>query len=370
MRRSSGAGTGNDPGERYPYGAAQVLTRPDWMAGRDPISWSVEYSIPNHYWSRRSDPRRDPNQRGKTDQHNKHFTESDMPNLPPDVQNVIATVLQKDTQTSGRFFGHERIGEVYRCYIIAQFLDAASNSSNTATRLPSAWAATILSAFQLTREGSAAWIQLYEHIGSVVAAALTIARRMRLPPKDVEHIRLAALLHDATKRVDIENFGLLANSLRNTNNKLRRTMRAADYPEETIVAVMNTGRSGRIFRSPEARLESIRAKGTVAAVVALADARTIGAEFHSLETALEYYLDKKKDSESQDFFPRHWAPYYHAVESYLEKERPGLSLEITSENIYNETVFPEVFGPSPSRTLRMRYKYSGTAKSLTRFLSA
>jgi hypothetical protein len=284
--------------------------------------------------------------------------EPDMPDISPDVRGVITAVLCKDGKTSDRFFDHPRLGEVYRAYVIAGVLDLESNPGSSAEDLPAGRAARVLSSFRLTGEGSENWTQLYEHTGGVVAAAVTIARRMRLPVRDAEHIRSAALLHDATKRVDIERFQVLANSLEHTNHRLRQTMQEAGFSAVTISAAMNTGREDRKFNSAVSRWRSIRSKGVVPAVVGLADARTIGAEFRSLESALEYYLGRKKDAESQEFFARHWVPYYRAVEDYLKEQCSGLDLRISSKDIYNETIFPEVFGSRPSRAIRERYRYS------------
>jgi hypothetical protein len=280
------------------------------------------------------------------------------PGLPPEVQGVIATVLYQGGQVSDRFFGHPRLGEVYRAYIISQVLDPPDWRHSSPTGPPASTAARILASFRLTGDGSENWIQLYEHIGSVVAAAVTISKRLGLSADDLVNVRSAALLHDATKREDVERYGGFANSLGNTDYRLPEILRHAGYPEATITATMNTGRDDRKFDSAGERRRSIVGKGVVAAIVGLADTRTIDADFRSLPEALADYLHKKKDRESQEFFSKYWAPYYQAVEEYLIEQCPGLDLQVTNQDIYRETIFPEVFGFKSSSAIIDRYRYS------------
>lgn len=278
--------------------------------------------------------------------------------LPPEVLGVIATVLHRGGQTSDHFFRHPRLGQVYRAYVISQVLDAPDESHYpTAGPSPSS-AARILAFFHLTGDGSEKWVQLYEHIGTVVAAAITIGKRMGLGPDELAKVRAAALLHDATKREDVERHGKLANSIENTDHRLAEVMRHEGYQEDTIAATMNTGRQDRKFDSDEERRRRIAGKGVVAAIVGLADTRTIGADFRALPGALADYLNRKMDRESQDFFSGYWMPYYQGVEEYLTKQCPGLDLRITNEDIYNETIFPEVFGTRSSSAVTDRYRYS------------
>jgi len=246
---------------------------------------------------------------------------------------------------------------VYRSYVISQVLDGVSDLEDPAADLPGRRTAEVLSCYGLTGEGSGNWTQLYEHTGGVVAAAVTIARRMRLSAADMEMTRAAAFLHDATKRQDVERNGELSSSLKNTDFSLERTMRRAGYSAGTIAAAMNTGRADRIFSSARARCQSIQDKGVVAAIVGLADTRSLGANFVTLDDALADYLGRKRDAESVEFFTRHWEPYYRAVEEYLIGQSPGLDLQMTVEDIYHETVFTDVFGPEPSRQLKERYAF-------------
>lgn len=276
--------------------------------------------------------------------------------LSPEVQGVIADVLHPGDQTDERFFRHPRLGEVYRAYVISQFLDPRQPGTQT-TEPPAMTAARIMALFHLTGAGSG-WVQVYEHTGCVVAAAMTIGKRMRLDAGTLAAVRSAALLHDATKRDDVERHGRLASSLENTDRRLAKIMRRAGYPETTIAAAMNTGRGDRKFSSAELRRQSIASKGVVAAIVGLADTRSIGADFCSLPKALASYLERKKDRESQEFFGAYWAPYYRDVAEYLIDQCPGLDLGITNEDVYNETIFPEVFGANPSPTLRQRYSFT------------
>jgi hypothetical protein len=282
--------------------------------------------------------------------------------LPPEVRGVIATVLHRDGQASDHFFQHPRLGQVYRAYVISQVLDAPDESHYSAAGPPPSSAARILTFFHLTGDGSEKWQQLYEHIGTVVAAATTIGKRMGLGPDGLAKVKAAALLHDATKREDVEQHGKLASSLENVGHHLAEVMSHEGYPEDTIAATMNTGRQDRKFDSEKERQRSIAGKGVIAAIVGLADTRAIGADFRALPEALADYLNRKKDRESQDFFSRYWMPYYQGVEAYLTKKCPGLDLQITNEDIYNETIFLEVFGTRSSYAVTDRYRYSAISE--------
>lgn len=279
------------------------------------------------------------------------------PALPAAVRDVMTAVLSPDGDVSRDFFGHDRLGIVYRAYLILQFLDPPGCPHPGGSEVPGSRAAEVLSAYRLTGAGASRWIPVYEHTCAVVAAAETIARRMRLDTAELRDIRTGALLHDATKRQDVERHGLLAGSLENTDTTLAQAMRQAGCTEPAILAALNTGRAGRVFASDAARRESIEAGGVVSTIVGLADALSIGSRFVSLTEALGEYLERKRDPESQEFFTRHWAPYYQAAGEYLKERTPGLDLRISAEARYHETVFPAVFGICPPETVRRRYLF-------------
>jgi hypothetical protein len=281
--------------------------------------------------------------------------------LSPSVVDLIAAVLAHGDEARTPYFSHRRLGLVYRAYVISQVLDPLRSTQDpyvAAGEVPGDRAARILGSFGLTGPGSQEWVQLYEHIGGVVAASVTIARRAGLSPSLLSKVRSASLLHDATKRRDVERYGPLANSAANVDHSLEDAMRAAGYSEDTITAAMNTSRAERIFPSQRDRLQNIIGKGIVAAIVALADARNIGAHFCSLRQAQFHYLTSKHDPESQEFFTKHWRIYYETVEDYLQAQAPSLDLRISPEDIYNETVFTEVFGPRASEAVRKLYFFT------------
>jgi hypothetical protein len=278
--------------------------------------------------------------------------------LAPAVADVIAAVLHADSRVSPSFFGSRRLGLVYRAFVICQVLDSPVGGRDVGEGVPGEKAAEVFRSYRLTGHGSENWIQVYEHTGAVVAAAVTIGKRMRLAPGHLADIRAAALLHDASKRADVELHGPLANSLSNLDRGLEDELVGRGYPRRIALAAMNTGRADRTFGSEVSRRRSIWQKGLIAGVVGLADTRTIGAHFCSLAEAQQEYLRTKLDAESVSFFTRHWLPYYLEVEKYLEAQVPGLALSITDQEIYEETVFPEVFGPNPSPGSRMRYAYA------------
>jgi hypothetical protein len=281
-----------------------------------------------------------------------------MQGLAPAVSGIISAVLSPSGEASQACFGSKRLGTVYRTYLISQFLDAPKDMAASDDIGPGARVAGILAEYHLADAGSESWLHLYEHIAGVTAAALTIAKRMRLNAGDLEKVRAATLLHDATKRQDIERHGLLASSLENTNHSLAVSMVDAGFSADTIIATMNTGRADRQFSTASERTQSIREKGVIATITGLADARSLGASFLSLDDALQRYLARKKDPESQDFFTKHWLPYYQEAENYLRLKVPDLDLLLDSADIYRETVFPEVFGQSPSKAIRARYAYA------------
>jgi HD-GYP domain-containing protein (c-di-GMP phosphodiesterase class II) len=120
--------------------------------------------------------------------------------LPPVVSAVITAILQESPNTSARYFGQKRIGIVYKGYMISQVLDPAGIPVGRGYRFPGSAAAAVMCEFGLADESTASWMPLYEHVCGVTAAAMTIAGRMKLGEEDREHVRIAALLHDATKR--------------------------------------------------------------------------------------------------------------------------------------------------------------------------
>ena len=218
-------------------------------------------------------------------------------------------------------------------------------------------AAEIFSCCGLAGDGAENWLSVYEHTGNVVAAATAIMRQMGLAGEAARKVRAAALLHDATKRLDVERHGPFANSLENTDQMLQVRMRDAGYPEDVIMATVNTGRADRRFDSVGSRHRSIEAKGIMAAIVGLADARCTADGFISLGFALKTYYARKTDPESMEFFAKHWLAYYLAVERYLAEHFPRLRLDITNEDIYNQVIFPEVLGSWPSENIRATYSY-------------
>lgn len=281
--------------------------------------------------------------------------------LAPAVADVIAAVMHPGGRVSPGFFGSERLGLVYRAFVIGQVLDSPAGGRDVGEGVSGEKAAEIFRSCRLTGYGSENWIQVYEHTGAVVAAAVTIGKRMRLARGELADIRAAALLHDGSKRADVERHGPLANSLSNLDRGLENELIRRGYPRRVALAVMNTGRADRIFGSEVARRRSIWQKGVVAGIVGLADTRTIGAHFCSLAEAQQEYLRTKLDAESVSFFTRDWFPYYLEVEKYLKAQAPDLILGITDQETYEETVFPEVFGPEPSPGVRTRYAYAWPA---------
>jgi hypothetical protein len=281
--------------------------------------------------------------------------------LSPAVTAVIAAIMQESPNVSIHYFGHERIGQVYKSYMISQVLDPLpSTSTIPRIRFLGDSAARILCEFGLVGERAGEWAQLYEHICGVIAAAMTIANRMRLKANDREKVRIAALLHDATKRRDVEKYGLLANSEWNEDDALEQSMRRAGYPQDMISAATNTGRGDRRFSHISDMRRNIRRRGVIAAIVSLSDARTPttpGAAFLSLGQARDSYLNRKTDPESQKFFTDCWYPYYHHVEQFLHEECPKLDLTFNNEDIYLETIFPDVFGSRPSEHIFGQYAF-------------
>jgi len=168
--------------------------------------------------------------------------------LAPAVADVIAAVLHPGGRVSPTFFGSERLGLVYQAFVICQVLDFPARGREVGEGVPGAKAAEVFRSYRLTGHGSENWIQVYEHSGAVVAAAVTIGKRMRLGHGELADIRAAAFLHDASKRTDIERHGPLANSLSNLGRGLEDELVRRGYPRRVALAVMNTGRADRTLR--------------------------------------------------------------------------------------------------------------------------
>lgn len=214
-----------------------------------------------------------------------------------------------------------------------------------------AWAARYLPAdifrtFQLIdAPGSDEWLNVVEHCIFTAAASLTLANDLtaagvRVDKDTVVH---AAIVHDATKRIDVEHHKSRESEPYDT--LLANELMLHGYSFEVILAALNTSRSAdRYISDPRIRMDHIRGKGVEAAVVGYCDARIRGSRMYSLQEAKAANLAAKTRPQDIKFFEHYWGAYYHAVESYLRHMAPGLELaSLTDQHIFS-TISGKVHG--------------------------
>lgn len=287
--------------------------------------------------------------------------------LPEVTKDAVIGVLPESEHPMAAGIVDPETGSDYRGYLIHMLLrdqdeELDHQSVSPAPLISPEGIAKIYDHYGLTGEDNGQiWLQLHGHVAGTVAAATTISNRMLRA--GVEHdqgaVVTAALLHDVAKGKEIKQHGELASSLANTDHTIEDVIRVVmaeegvdpEQIERTIVATTNTGRKDRIFTDengdddPAARMASIEGKGIEAAIVGLADARSVHMDFLSIEAAKAHYLARKKDPESVAFFNHHWPVYYETVSDWLTQMAPHLDLEATDKwAVHDETIFPTIHG--------------------------
>ncbi len=287
--------------------------------------------------------------------------------LPPDVEDTIQTILSRNPHHApDDFFDHPEQRDFYVGFMLGQVLDTPEALEGPGPH-PRERIARIFGAYGLNAsdgEGVRPWANLYEHISGVTAAALTIGRRMQAAGVDIDLdvVRDAALLHDAPKPGEKARHGTLYNDISNIDHSLTAVLAAEGYLSGKLAAVVtaaeNTSRAAlllpgtspseqRYVSTPAERHTNLQSKPLEAIIVGLADARSFGHHFATVDEARDSYLEnpRKQDPASQAFFRDVWGPYYTAAEEYLEACAPGLNLgAIDDELIFRETIMPEARG--------------------------
>jgi len=198
------------------------------------------------------------------------------------------------------------------------------------------------------REGRL-WQYLHEHGESddVILAAQNTGRSDRFYSSDatyeavVDNAVKSGSIHESEKGDFLESLLKKASFQRDALGELLHE------PSEVIDAMT----------PDERRRASIEAKGMLAALVGFSDAMAAqfklqGLSEASIDGMTKYYLSRKKDPESVAFFGEDWPEYYKAVRRYLinqvpEPHRDAFAAELdslTHEQVFNETVLPEVLG--------------------------
>lgn len=183
-------------------------------------------------------------------------------------------------------------------------------------------------------EGSDEYLNVVEHNIFVAAASLTVGRELadRGVAVDMELLTRAAIVHDASKRHDVEH------RVKREDEPYDRTfelvLREAGYVEEEIAAAKNTGRlPDRYIQDPVERMRAIAGHGIEANIIGYVDARTRGSRIVSVEEAERQSVQAKP--QSAEFFTGNWRPYYDAVEGYFQAIAPGFGPpEITDDVVF------------------------------------
>lgn len=176
------------------------------------------------------------------------------------------------------------------------------------------------------------WRNVPEHLLVVggLASSLTQLVKSAGGSVDVNMVETAAILHDAAKRIDVEQ------EVRWDKEKkeggLRNLLQKAGYSEELIEAASYTARVPEIYLSPQEQDRAIAAKPLEHLIVAYADARVGNVEIVTLGQARD--KNKQKNPADAEFYDR-WYGFYKKVESRIFSQTGTLK----PEEVTNERVF-------------------------------
>ncbi|MGC1177021.1 MAG: hypothetical protein WA843_03025, partial [Candidatus Saccharimonadales bacterium] len=182
-------------------------------------------------------------------------------------------------------------------------------------------------------EDSEGWLNVVEHNVFVAAAALTIGQKLIEDGVVVDLNKLvrATIIHDATKRLDVERG--ISRDDEVADRTLKDAARQYGYTIEDIAIAKNTGRlADRFIRDPSERLRTITNRSIEENIAGYADARTRGVHLYNLDEAMQKSITTKPASKK--FLTENWRPYYGAVEYYLHTVAPNFNpSEITDSSI-------------------------------------
>lgn len=175
------------------------------------------------------------------------------------------------------------------------------------------------------------WRNIAEHSLVVGALAGFLAGELRKQGLDIdpEMVESAAILHDATKRLDIEKG--IRYSTEREQGELKYLLTKSGYTDEFIKISSYTGRVPEIYLEGEEQDREIDNITTEQLIVAYSDAKIRNVNVVSLEDARD--ANKTKDSHDENFYDE-WYFFYKKVESRI-LEKMG---DIKPKDIDNERV--------------------------------
>ena len=155
------------------------------------------------------------------------------------------------------------------------------------------------------------WRNVSEH--ALVAGALAgiLAKQLEASGEDVnpELVEAAAILHNAGKRLDIEN--KVRYKAEGRKGVLPELLKKAGYPENFINMCRYTARVPEIFLDEKDQDAAINKKSIGELLVAYCDARIRNTEIVSLEDARD--KNKEKVPKDADFYDK-WYSFYKKFE--------------------------------------------------------
>lgn len=173
------------------------------------------------------------------------------------------------------------------------------------------------------------WRNVPEHLLVVGGLASYLAQSSD-ENADVDMVETAAILHDAAKRIDVEQEVRWGKEKK--EGGLRGLLQKAGYSEKLIEAVSYTARVPEIYLSPQEQDRAIAAKPLEHLIVAYADARVRNVEIVTLGQARD--KNKQKEPADAEFYDC-WYGFYKKVESRIFSQTGTLK----PEEVTNERVF-------------------------------
>lgn len=221
--------------------------------------------------------------------------------LPVRIRNVRKEIVHIDAQ----LFDDSQAGKVWR-----QWADK---------HIPTA----VFKHFGLTGPGSQSWQNVVEHNVFVAAASLTLAKHIQYSGYRIKTDRVlrAAIVHDATKRRDIEQ--AVSRENEGHDAALASYLLKHGFSYADIAVALNTGRNAdRYITDKQQRAEAIAQHSVEANIVGYVDARTRGVHLYSLADSQRRNMASKLRAQDKVFFAKYWLPYYKAVEAHLRALDP------------------------------------------------
>jgi hypothetical protein len=183
---------------------------------------------------------------------------------------------------------------------------------------------------------SHAWLNVVEHNIFVAAASLTLANLMRRSRVQINTGRVirSAIVHDATKRIDVEDRKSRETEL--FDFAIAKILLRHGYDYGEVISALNTGRSAdRFITDRRVRQDYIASKPLEANILGYVDARCYGSRVYPLTQAQAKNLQSKRRPDDSEFFKRYWLPYYRAVERHLQGVAPDFNpTDLTDDAIY------------------------------------